>query len=212
MYRFRFFGCCCELRVREVRYLRNTPQYARWRFAKALSWYPIREKIMFVRTSGSFLLSKQLMSMERIPLPPDHCENNSEPVEDPSKSNAYSARLSILFVVLGTCVFLWGLGYKLSLYDLHEPSVHRVPEAKLLSGNEDRNATDAVRRCAENLVPSHPGSLRSVGVDACFSRGLAQSRPATTREKVAWSNHPCRRPAALLSANYLRPPPLFVGL
>jgi nitrogen fixation-related uncharacterized protein len=133
-------------------------------------------------------------------------------VEDQSKSNAYSTRLSILLAALGICVFLWGLGYKLSLYDLHEPSIHRIPEAKLLSRNEDPNAADAVRRCAGELVSSHSGSLSSMVVEDHFSRGLTESRPATMRLKVAWSNPRCQRPDALLSANFLRPPPPFVGL
>ena len=51
----------------------------------------------------------------------------------------------MLLVTLGMCVFFWGLGYKLSLYDLHRPSIHPIPAAKLMSRNEDPNATDSVR-------------------------------------------------------------------
>lgn len=163
---------------------------------------------MFVRTSGSFLLSKLLMSMERIPLSPDHCENNSEPVEDPSKSNAYSTRLSILFVVLGTCVFLWGLGYKLSLYDVHESSVHRIPEAKLLSRNEDPNATGKATVRLAAILPFLPGLSLFLTFAVWFGATLA-SKP---NSGIRASQIP--RPWSLLrsadlNAFFFRPPPTF---
>ena len=47
--------------------------------------------------------------------------------------------------MLGMCVFFWGSGYKLSLYNTHQPNLHRIPAAKLLSKNEDPNATDGPR-------------------------------------------------------------------
>ena len=47
-------------------------------------------------------------------------------------------------------MFFWGLGYKLSLYDFHRASIHRIPDAKLLSRNEDPNATDSTRLCLVN--------------------------------------------------------------
>jgi hypothetical protein len=37
---------------------------------------------------------------------------------------------------LALCVFLWGLGYKLSLYDPPQSVTHSLPKAKLLSKNE----------------------------------------------------------------------------
>ena len=62
---------------------------------------------------------------------------------DRSKSHRTSSRLSMLFVLLGVCVFVWGLGYKLSLYETQTSSIHRIPEAKLLTRtNEDRNLAD----------------------------------------------------------------------
>jgi hypothetical protein len=41
-----------------------------------------------------------------------------------------------MFIVLATCVFLWGLQYKLSLYEPPQSPSHSVPVAKLLSRNE----------------------------------------------------------------------------
>lgn len=44
--------------------------------------------------------------------------------------------LAFGFVLLGFCVFGWGLRYKLSLYDPPHSINRRMPEAKLLSGTE----------------------------------------------------------------------------
>ncbi|HEY1807907.1 MAG TPA: hypothetical protein VGG42_05050 [Acidobacteriaceae bacterium] len=44
--------------------------------------------------------------------------------------------LAFGLVVLGCCVFGWGLRYKLSLYDPPHSIDRRMPEAKLLSGKE----------------------------------------------------------------------------
>lgn len=44
--------------------------------------------------------------------------------------------LAFGLVLLSFCVFGWGLRYKLSLYDPPHSLQHRMPQAKLLSGNE----------------------------------------------------------------------------
>ena len=103
----------------------------------------------------------------------------------------------MLLVTLGMCVFFWGLGYKLSLYDLHEASIHRIPDAKLLSRNEDPNATDSIRLCLVNsstseqdssshildlnpfnwLVVARPNSASDRQYLACPSLGVRDSQP-----------------------------------
>jgi len=62
--------------------------------------------------------------------------------------------LAFGLVLLGFCVFGWGLRYKLSLYDPPHSVNHRMAEAKLLSGNE-RAALVAVdlRRMASPQRP-----------------------------------------------------------
>ena len=46
------------------------------------------------------------------------------------------SRFSFVFLGLAISVFAWGLQYKLSLYDPPHCSSHEIPEAKLLSRNE----------------------------------------------------------------------------
>jgi hypothetical protein len=57
-------------------------------------------------------------------------------------------------VLLGVCVFSWGLKYKLSLYDPPHAVSHHMAAARLLSGKE-RNALplSAVRLRANAVVP-----------------------------------------------------------
>ena len=46
------------------------------------------------------------------------------------------SRLTFVFLVLAISVFTWGLQYKLSLYDPPHSNSHAIPEAKLLSRDE----------------------------------------------------------------------------
>ena len=52
-----------------------------------------------------------------------------------SQSHRFS-RFTVGLVGLAFCVFLWGLQYKLSLYDPPQAASHNIPTAKLLSKNE----------------------------------------------------------------------------
>jgi len=47
----------------------------------------------------------------------------------------------IAYLGLAVCVFTWGLQYKLSLYDPPQVSPHQIPQAKLLSKNEQIGTT-----------------------------------------------------------------------
>jgi hypothetical protein len=118
----------------------------------------------------------------------------------------------MLFVVLGLCVFFWGLGYKLSLYDAHESTIHRIPEAKLMSRNEDPNATDSLRLCLARLVPLEQGSADIFAIFILFVGSLTRPSLALGWQKFALSKpwHP--RSAAILSAFFLRPPPVLSEL
>jgi hypothetical protein len=67
--------------------------------------------------------------------------------------------LTCLLVGLAVAVFAWGLQYKLSLYHLEKAISQRVPEAKLLSKDEQ---PDALRGELTRAVPPRPDSLHSV--------------------------------------------------
>lgn len=46
------------------------------------------------------------------------------------------SQFTLSFLGLAFCVFLWGLQYKLSLYDPPQSISHKIPTAKLLSKDE----------------------------------------------------------------------------
>ena len=52
------------------------------------------------------------------------------------KSGRKLTLLVACLVTLGAAVFVWGLSYKLSLYDPPQASSHQMPAAKLLSNRE----------------------------------------------------------------------------
>ena len=130
-------------------------------------------------------------------------------VKELSKSRHSSVRLSMLLVTLGVCVFLWGLGYKLSLYDFHRASIHRIPDAKLLSRNEDPNATDSTRLCLVNSSTTEQ-DFSSIFLILIVSLAIVAKRKSPSdRQYLALSKPWCHRFTASLSALFLRPPPVL---
>ena len=49
----------------------------------------------------------------------------------------------LAFLGLAVCVFAWGLQYKLSLYDPPQAASHQIPQAKLLSRNEQSGTSES---------------------------------------------------------------------
>ncbi len=111
----------------------------------------------------------------------------------------------MLLMALGVCVFLWGFGYKLSLYDLQQPTVHRVPEAKLLSKNEDSQAVDAVRQ-ALSLGESQASTLLSQFAAIAITMSASSASRCTFDQKNLAELKP---PATVHTPSlYFRPPPI----
>jgi hypothetical protein len=50
---------------------------------------------------------------------------------------------ALAFIGLAFCVFMWGLQYKLSLYEPPEAASHHIPKAKLVSENEQSSSTES---------------------------------------------------------------------
>lgn len=113
----------------------------------------------------------------------------------------------MLFILLGMCVFFWGLGYKLSLYETPTSNIHRVPEAKLVSRNEDSSAIDAVRLCI--------AKSESLQASDAYTFVLAMFIVSETvlHENLGRRYRSLPRPRcpqfAFQSAFFRRPPPLF---
>jgi hypothetical protein len=60
-----------------------------------------------------------------------------------SKNRPFSRIGGVAFIGLAFCVFMWGLQYKLSLYDSPEAASHHIPKAKLLSKNEQSSSAES---------------------------------------------------------------------
>jgi hypothetical protein len=69
--------------------------------------------------------------------------------------------LAFGLMLLGLCVFAWGLKYKLSLYDPPRAMSHHMAAAKLLPGKQRGAASlDAIRQAAGNPIsPGEAGTL-----------------------------------------------------
>lgn len=110
-----------------------------------------------------------------------------------------------MFAALASCVFLWGLQYKLSLYDPPQSTSHQAPTAKLLSWNEQSERLEAsndTRTEAPTKVPraSAEGSLFILLIASIFCL------PAFRRSlEVEYASLQLMR--ALLETNFVRPPP-----
>ena len=107
-------------------------------------------------------------------------------------------------------MFLWGLAYKLSLYETHEPSIHQIPEAKFLSRNEDPSATDALRHCLSGL--SKPaGSVLLISIIAFWREIEAPSLKVVHRDlELKQPLSSCLN--GTLISFFFRPPPRLIRL
>lgn len=130
-----------------------------------------------------------------------------ELVIERSKPHYPSFRVSILLVTVGMCVFFWGMAYKMSLYDTHRPTLHRIPEAKFLSKDEDPNATDSLRFCLANAPVQESGVIFTLVV--AFIWSASNAAPVFN-----WIFRTPDRPRVqnrfVLSAFFFRPPPIQV--
>lgn len=112
--------------------------------------------------------------------------------------------------MLGVCLFFWGLGYKMSLYGVHTTGIHRIPEAKLLSRDEDRNATQAVElRLTKTDLPQQSTLYAVFGLLALIS--VAGLRVERERHYISIPKLWCWQFGAFRSALFVRPPPVFLS-
>ena len=117
-------------------------------------------------------------------------------------------RFTFVFIGLAISVFTWGLQYKLSLYYPAHSAYHQIPEAKLLSRNE-QSAT------AESLLISTakaPGNLSRGGLFTLTVYVWALQLLPISR--VTQMEQERTRPwleslRASLNAFFFRPPPTF---
>lgn len=117
----------------------------------------------------------------------------------------FSQLMALGAVLLGLAVFVWGLGYKLSLYGLPgSPSTHMV-QAKLLSQKERPRAAQGLEQFSTK-APQFLGIVIAISLiaAACFSSLSLQLI------RILFASHVgLRRSDDLLSTVFaFRPPPV----
>ena len=117
------------------------------------------------------------------------------------------------FLTLGAlalAVFLWGLHYKISKYDIQGSASHRPIPVKLLSQNEQpyREGSFLVNRPPEAigsmLIFTPQSFLWLLFVQVCLLRAV----PACTKRRVSRIRRV--RPSTALTIFFFRPPPILI--
>ena len=98
------------------------------------------------------------------------------------------SRFTFVFIGLAISVFTWGLQYKLSLYYPPHSTYHQIPEAKLLSRNEQAPATDGILTgSAQTPADLVSGGLFALTYFVCALQLLSifRAHPNKTRAHAA---------------------------
>jgi hypothetical protein len=115
----------------------------------------------------------------------------------------------LAFIGLGFCVFMWGLQYKLSLYDPPEATSHQIPKAKLLSKNERSSSTQSPQvvrtRTSTTVIYTVPTLAFFILLLAVSVLNPPKSGQSEQRASQSWL---LRRPH--LRTYFVRPPPVLV--
>jgi len=110
-----------------------------------------------------------------------------------------------MFAGLASCVFLWGLQYKLSLYDPPQASSHQVPMAKLLSRDEQSSTSEE-----SAYIQTQPTIKVLSGASSAALFGLlivgTFCLPASSRRRRTENTSP-QLQQVLAETHYVRPPP-----
>lgn len=125
-----------------------------------------------------------------------------------SATRPFSLLAILGFLGLSVCVFAWGLQYKLSLYDPAQAASHKIPQAKLLSGNELSGIAErplAVRTKTSTKI-SYTVST-AVFFILLLPPGILN--PQASRQRKPRTSHGWHLRRGLLHIFFVRPPPIF---
>jgi hypothetical protein len=120
------------------------------------------------------------------------------------------SRFTFVFLALAISVFTWGLQYKLSLYDPPHSTSHDIPEAKLLSRNEQSTVTEGSFVTSTEVWPLMGHVVSFALLAFSFLRFNLTAGPRWIRQ-VREARRPWRVPRRPgLSAFFFRPPPALI--
>jgi len=110
----------------------------------------------------------------------------------------------LLFLGLALSIFVWGLQYKLSLYEPPTAVVHQVPKAKLLSHDEHFRTTEAIRALVTRPVTRNAPRTSLFAFLALALIGFRLPGVLFRERSLDMPGHPSFAP---ISALFVRPPP-----
>jgi hypothetical protein len=125
-----------------------------------------------------------------------------------SSNRPFRCVVALAFIGLAVCVCIWGLQYKLSLYDPPQAASHHIPTAKLLSENERSSSTES-----PSVVRTRTSTRVNYTVASVFPffllliLSILNPPLSSHREQRASQSWHLRR--ADLRAHFVRPPPVL---
>jgi hypothetical protein len=124
-------------------------------------------------------------------------------------TNRFRVSWTVFFIGVAFSVFLWGLRYKVSLYDPPQASSHQMPAAKLLTGKEQVATQGSVLiQGGEESRTSTVIGLASFSVLFALTFDLAAKLRLIPLRRAAEPLARLRLDASL-SSHYFRPPPIL---
>lgn len=137
--------------------------------------------------------------------------SNCTPVKMRQRSATRPFSLLVLLASLGLafCVFAWGLQYKLSLYDPPQAASHKIPEAKLMSGDERSEIAESpvVVRTKTSTTVGYTVPAPLFFIFPLLALSIPNPRaPGQWKQPTSQSRH-LRR--GLLDTFFVRPPPFL---
>jgi len=130
-------------------------------------------------------------------------------LRDFGKTRKFGLLGSLALLGLAFCVFAWGFGYKMSLYDQSSALSHRIPIAKLLSGNElssmARSPLVIRTKTSTRVVYAAPPTVSLFLLLAiCLANAPALARVGRLSSKLLHLHR------AIFNTLFVRPPPVLV--
>jgi hypothetical protein len=124
------------------------------------------------------------------------------------KSRLFNLFGMLAYLGLAVCVFIWGLQYKLSLYDPPHAVSHQIPQAKLLSKNEQTGTTESPL-VVRTKTSSRVSYTIPAAVFLVLLLALSILNPPASSQREQRTNHSWHLLRGVLNIFFVRPPPIL---
>lgn len=115
---------------------------------------------------------------------------------------------TLAFLGLALCVFTWGLQYKLSLYDPPQAHSHQIPQAKLLSKNEQIGTTESQQAVRTKISTRVSFSILTT-IFPVLLLALKELNPQASFQWMQRTSRVSHLRCGLFNIFFVRPPPIL---